>query len=424
MPDSLGSDFTDDDLRTALESLSEEPNWARVGVTQRARARRRNRRLTVAAAIVAFGAGTFAVIEMTRSDENIPIATETTTAEATTTTSLVPSKARDDVHLEIWPTHVPVGVPAEITAVLVNDSDDVVPFCEGPSFVVRNGSRLDEPAQSLPPCVPENAEYILPGDFSHEWKIRVPALHEGIYTFESGATLQAYPGLPYGDAVPAEDHTVRFAGADAIGNGVSMLPDELVVLGGNRLAIRWTTPCNEPAHDVTFSYLGSVWNFSEVEVELHVPLSGMTCYAPGHWSTVIDLPTPLQGARVFASLGDLGGGSSTTVVGASRVEAWPLGEPLPALATMDREPVAILGATSSPGWISVRPYDGCGNWVARPIVDANTMYVQAYVPADNESCEGNPTPTLGFSVEPGRVYNVFGARECPDDGARCGDIAP
>ena len=33
-------DFSDDDLRVALGALSQEPNWARIGVTRRAAARR------------------------------------------------------------------------------------------------------------------------------------------------------------------------------------------------------------------------------------------------------------------------------------------------------------------------------------------------------------------------------------------------
>jgi hypothetical protein len=412
MSDFLGPDFNDDHLRAALQALSREPDLADAVVRHRARARRRNRRLTAAAAVLALGTGTFAVVAITDSNDEVPIATDSTDAATTSSALAEPSGA----HLVFSPRMLEPGFATEVSAALVNDSDEVVAVCASEDQVLVDGSRLVYPVRHGPACADLTNEFVLPGQFSHEWTIDVPALDEGTYTFESGETLQVTAFGPAGPGTAAQ-HTINFAGADQLQDPTLILPDEVVVLGGNRLAIRWTSACNQPGYDVTLDYEGSAWGWSSVEVQLRTGHFVTTdCLGePSNWSTVIDLPEPLLGADVWA--GSEGGpGIEPVSVPVRRVDVWPMGEPLPALATMDREPLSILAPSgAAPGWISLRPYDGCGAWIARPISDDNAMYLQAYVPADNETCDNGPTPTLGFSVDENTTYDVFGWVKCAGD---------
>ncbi len=371
-------DFSDDDIRAALGALTDEPSpGARADVARRAGLRRRKRwaALGAGASMLAIGVG--AVVVAVNDDPKRAIVTD----EPSTTTSL-PEAPSEGVQLHVWPPVVQPGAVA--TVVLVNDSDQAVTVNEG-----------------LP-------EVVLPGDFSHEWTVTVPEDARDSFRIESSGA-EATIDLTLTDIgyVPSPDEfTIEFAGAAALRERRSLLPDEVVVIGGNRLAIRWTSACNQPAHDLTF-----VYSPERVIVALRVGYFVTTdCLGePDNWATIVDLPAPLDGRKVFSSVLDAGPGADPAVLDATRIEAWPEGEPLPALAAMDREPLSMLGITATDGWISLRPYDGCGAWVARPILDGDTFYVQAFVPADNEECVNGPTPLLGFSVPTDTQYTVFGA---------------
>ena len=92
------------------------------------------------------------------------------------------------------------------------------------------------------------------------------------------------------------------------------------------------------------------------------------------------------------------------------VNVWPVGAQfLPGPWDTARQPLSVLGAHWSPGWVTLRPYDGCGHWASRPMFDGNEIYVQSFVPVPGDGCAGyNPLPVLGFSLaEPG-PKTVFG----------------
>lgn len=412
IPGPANRDFTDDDLRAALGVLSEEPNWARVGVTQRARVRRRNRRVVATGLVAALGLGAFGVVATRDRDHTVPLVTEP--SGTTTTTAAAVDSA--DGRTVVWPEVIRAGSATEVTGVVVNDGHEVViAGCRGGELRVA-GSTL-EPKWQEGKCA---GEWVLPGEFSAEFTWRVPPLPTGVYEID-GATLVAADESAYRAIEPSDDRVVFtdrvvFAGADLLAEPRVTIPDEIVVLGGNRLALSWSTACNRPGFEVAFAYRGASGDgtLDTIAVELRTAHFVTTdCLGePDNWATVIDLPAPLRGARVIATMFDPGPGADAAVVAATRVDAWPVGEPLPALVTMDREPLSLLDPVATDdavtSAVSARLYDGCGAWVARPIVDGGTMYLQAYVPADNEPCSDNPTPQVGFTVEPGTLPNPFG----------------
>jgi hypothetical protein len=316
---------------------------------------------------------------------------------------------RPEPWIEIWPTVIPADTGAMLTAVLWNPAGDeaAIVGCSG-GALERDGATLDNDQEARADC---DGTPVLPGTFSPEWTWRVPPLPPGTYDVR-GARLVVTdePIEPIGEF--DRDEYLRFAGADLLTDPQVTIPDEVVVLGGNRLALRWTSACNQPAYDLRVRWSGDRGDgvVDRALVELRTAhFSVIDCVGePSSWATVVDLPAPLRGASVAATWFDPGPGADAVVVEARRVDARPSGEPRPALVTMDREPLSYLDPKVAGGWISLRPFDGCGAWSSLAITEpiADTLYIQAYVPADNERCDGDWPPSLGFSTTapPARVF--------------------
>ncbi len=427
-------EFSDDDLRTALDALRAEPSAERLAVTARARDLRRQRVGRIGTGAVALGLvvamGVNAIDGGAPDEVEIAIDDPTSTSTSPSLTT-VPTWTTDppgdgaEPWIQIWPEVVASGEPATITAVMRNPAasrGSVGAGCHG-GELVRDGTTLDNDFEARADCT---SYPVLPGTFSSEWTWTVPALPAGTYDVRGARLVVADAPPEPTDVVLTREEYLRFAGADLLSEPQVTIPDELVVLSGNRLALRFTTMCNRPAYDLRFRYESSAGDgtVDRVLVELRTAhfLVKDCIGEPSAWATVVDLPAPLRGAKVVATYFDPGPGADPAVVEATRASTGTPETPHPALATMDREPLSYRGLSTAacppnavcvigwPGaWISLRPFDGCGQWIGNPITDdaTATMYIQAYVPADNERCDGDWPPHLVFSTSPAPDY-LFG----------------
>jgi hypothetical protein len=366
--------------------------------------------LATGAGVSALAIGAGGIVAALDRDPQRGIVTDEPSTTTTATTS--PVEPPGDVYLHVSP---PSAAPGPVTIVLLNVGAEAVPVCGGEAELQRydGGDWVPEArlvgdeayAPGDGPVFDCDPEYVLPGNFSHEWTVSVPDVEGTEYRFVyQGVASQVVPAGSRIFRHLVTDYVVEVAPElEADGD---VLPDELVVLGGNRVAIAWTSACNRPAREIVFSY-------DQRSVAVHLQTGSflvIDCLGePDRWATVVDLPAPLDGRPVVSYVRDAGPGADPAVLEATRADAWPRGEPLPVLASMVRRPLSLLGITATGGWIALRPYDGCGAWVARPVRDETTFYVQAFGDPDTPDCSDNPTPQLGFTVAEDDPFEVFGA---------------
>jgi hypothetical protein len=397
-------DLDDGDVRAALQLLAREPlgeDTAFEHTSSRATRIRARRRRTASAAIalVALAALTAAVGAARHrgraAPAHQPITTQTTTA---TSVSEAP------VHVDAWPPEVRPG--ESVRVVLVNGSDSPVDVCER-DLRVYTSDASSGPSTHAPAC---QVEEVLPGSFSHEWSRAMPAV-PGRYRLVLGdastvVTVSGHGGGAPEPTDPGSSTSVDLMGASTLRDLHTVVPSEMVVLGGSRLALAWSTPCDEPGAALRLGYDAITPTHRDTDLHVELTVGRFTLQPPArcspgasHWSTIIDLPRPLHGRAVVVD------GSPLT---ARAVAVWPLGERLPAAAEPHRLALAVLDARVASGWVSLAPFQGCGHWFQNPMLVGHELFVQAFVPAPGERCADHLTPKLGFTYGDRDAQTVFG----------------